>query len=526
MTRPESRSGSPPPASSAAAACPLCAAGPASLLFERRNVPVLLNRLYDSAAAARGALTANLRIAACDRCGFVFNSAFDPSLIGYDSRYENDQGNSPAFSAHMSRMADRILGASVDRADIAVVEIGCGQARFLAALVERAGPRIAAAFGYDPAWRGEPSTPPIRIVPRLFDPQALRRLARPVDVILSRHVIEHLPDPVSFLRGIREALPASWPGRLFLETPSLEWIVDGRVLHDFFHEHCNYFTATALDCALARAGFRALRIDRVFGGQYLWAEAAADQPDAAVPGHRRRSALSAGSRFLRGRVRGEVACYARAAQREGQYCDLGCGSQGCHIREHAGSALAAGNLPYRHQFEEAEPLRPGHRAPGPKSPGRHARRHRVHHHNEPELSRGDRSRGKPYRGAPNSARRLICLSSTYGYRSSGICVCAEISLVVPTLRRPTRFDALAMLLSEASIDAPKHYVVSSEPIAAHLTNDVLTAKRLEVLDDGDLIRFDRGVQMALNPGLPTGNESENHPISPPQLHPASHEPSW
>ncbi len=273
----------PPPASGAAAACPLCTAASTSVLFERRNVPVLLNRLYDSAAAARSALTANLRIAACDGCGFVFNSAFDPSLIGYNFRYENDQGNSPAFAAHMSLMADRILGASTDRNDIAVVEIGCGQARFLAALVERAGPRIAAAFGYDPAWRGEPSTPPIRIVRGMFDPQALRRLARPVDAILSRHVIEHLPDPVSFLRGIREALPASWPGRLFLETPSLEWIVDGRVLHDFFHEHCNYFTATALDRALARAGFRALRIDRVFGGQYLWAEAAADQPDARLP---------------------------------------------------------------------------------------------------------------------------------------------------------------------------------------------------------------------------------------------------
>jgi hypothetical protein len=246
-------------------------------------VPVLLNRLYDSFAAAKRAITGRLRIVACRTCGFVFNAAFDPSLVDYDARYENDQGNSPAFSAHMDAMADRILDGLRGRTDIGVVEIGYGQARFLTTLVERSDGRISTAVGYDPAWRGETSAPHVRVEARNFDAQALRLLPRPIDVILSRHVIEHLADPVGFLRDVRKALPSSWNGRLFLETPSLEWIANGHMLHDFFYEHCNYFSSAALGCALARAGFRAPRIDYVFEGQYHWAEVVVGQSDTAAP---------------------------------------------------------------------------------------------------------------------------------------------------------------------------------------------------------------------------------------------------
>jgi lipopolysaccharide export system protein LptC len=52
-------------------------------------------------------------------------------------------------------------------------------------------------------------------------------------------------------------------------------------------------------------------------------------------------------------------------------------------------------------------------------------------------------------------------------------------------------------LTEASVDVPKHNVVSEKPVEVQLTNGVLNANRMEVIDDGDLIRFDGGVQMTV-----------------------------
>lgn len=54
-------------------------------------------------------------------------------------------------------------------------------------------------------------------------------------------------------------------------------------------------------------------------------------------------------------------------------------------------------------------------------------------------------------------------------------------------------------LSEASIDVPKHYIASNKPVEVRLTNGVITANRLEVIDDGDVIRFDGSVKFIMNP---------------------------
>ena len=60
-------------------------------------------------------------------------------------------------------------------------------------------------------------------------------------------------------------------------------------------------------------------------------------------------------------------------------------------------------------------------------------------------------------------------------------------------------------LSEAVIDVRKGNVVSDKPVAVKLLNGVLNAQRLEVVDNGDEIRFEGGVTMTLRPGDKSAN---------------------
>jgi len=57
----------------------------------------------------------------------------------------------------------------------------------------------------------------------------------------------------------------------------------------------------------------------------------------------------------------------------------------------------------------------------------------------------------------------------------------------------------AVHLAEAVVDTRKGNVVSEKPVAVKLTNGFLNAKRLDVSDNGDLLRFGGGVSMTLNP---------------------------
>ena len=92
-------------------------------------------------------------------------------------------------------------------------------------------------------------------------------------MIVCRHVIEHIPNPLDLLHTIRQALANSPQARVFFETPTVEWILRNHVIWDFFYEHCSYFTVASLTTAFEAAGFKVESGQVVFGEQYLWLEA-------------------------------------------------------------------------------------------------------------------------------------------------------------------------------------------------------------------------------------------------------------
>jgi lipopolysaccharide export system protein LptC len=64
-------------------------------------------------------------------------------------------------------------------------------------------------------------------------------------------------------------------------------------------------------------------------------------------------------------------------------------------------------------------------------------------------------------------------------------------------------------LSEAMIDIRKGYVVSEQPVAVQMLKGTLSAKRLEIVDSGELVRFDGGVDMTLMLGEAAGSQTKS-----------------
>ncbi len=268
----------------AGAPCPVCGSSHSFALAEASNVPVLMNRVYASAAAARAAPSGPLRLTRCAHCGFTWNRDFRPELIVYDGDYENDQTCSGVFREHAERLAGDVIGAAEP---LHYLEIGCGQGSFIDLVAKLAGSRLASAEGFDPAWRGADGEARFgaRMHKSYFTRASLDALAHEPNVVVSRHTIEHVPDPIAFLSAVRDALGADADATLFVETPCIDWILRHDAMQDFFYEHCSLFTARALALALERSGFHSPNVERVFGGQYLWARARAGvaAPTPAAP---------------------------------------------------------------------------------------------------------------------------------------------------------------------------------------------------------------------------------------------------
>jgi len=150
-----------------------------------------------------------------------------------------------------------------------VVDIGCGNGTFLKALC-RVWPECR-ALGVDPALPHDEvlADGRLTLIKGVFAPTQLQGAP---SLVVARHVLEHMPDPVGFVRELRTASEAGSGAPVFVEVPDLEWILAHQAFWDFCYEHCNYFTPATLREVLARAGLRTTAADVTFGRQYQWIE--------------------------------------------------------------------------------------------------------------------------------------------------------------------------------------------------------------------------------------------------------------
>ncbi|AQT84938.1 hypothetical protein B1222_11950 [Paenibacillus larvae subsp. pulvifaciens] len=259
------------------AKCPVCTDKQTECLLYRAQVPVHQNMICQVQEDAVNIKRGDLAIRICGRCGFVFNEAFDPALMSYDQHYNNSQNYSSVFSGYTGSLAQSIVRQTAGKPETTIIEVGCGKGSFLHQLFDL-DDRLT-GYGFDPSYDGPEKAFDGRLgfIKDLYGPKYEHI---PADIVVCRHVIEHIPDPVGLLSTVRKALRNSPQARVFFETPCIEWIFNHHAVWDFFYEHCSYFSAASLTKAFQQAGFKTEQISHVFNGQYLWLEASlnADNP--------------------------------------------------------------------------------------------------------------------------------------------------------------------------------------------------------------------------------------------------------
>jgi hypothetical protein len=202
----------------------------------------------------------------CVDCGHVFNATFDYANVPYSEK-PNLMFNQGSTWKTVISDRQREIAALLKDGDTAV-EIGYGDGSFLAGL-KSTMPSLR-AVGFDPNG-AKRSDVPLELHAALFDPWRHLESFMP-RIILARHVIEHLVDPLGFLQQF--SFHASRLGLdllIYLETPCIDNALENDRTPDFYYEHSNQFTTSSFTRLLERAGAQDAKIYHTYRREVIHA---------------------------------------------------------------------------------------------------------------------------------------------------------------------------------------------------------------------------------------------------------------
>lgn len=247
--------------------CPACGETSLSVFFEEGNVPTNSCLLLDDPNEASEFPRGELKIAFCDSCGFVTNTAFTPGQAEYSQRYEETQGFSPRFMAFATDLAEQWV-KDYDLANKTVLEIGCGKGEFL---VEMAKAGAGHCIGIDPGvhaerWDDDEFGSKIEWIADFYDERYTHIDA---DVIICRHTLEHIPNVAEFMTTIRKSIGDRPDTVMLFELPDVQRVLDEVAFWDMYYEHCSYFSLGSLGRLFRQTGFEVVELSLEYDDQYL-----------------------------------------------------------------------------------------------------------------------------------------------------------------------------------------------------------------------------------------------------------------
>ncbi|GJM38799.1 MAG: SAM-dependent methyltransferase [Acidimicrobiales bacterium] len=252
------------------ATCPACGSANTESLMTIPAMPVHVGLLWTSRDAATGCDQAEMALSLCAHCGYVWNAAFDIEKMDYEQDYDNALHHSPKFATWEADLAKGLVARHGLRGR-RLAEIGPGDGRFLANLaIEGGNTGIGIEPGHNPDRVSDlVAQADVEIHDEYADADSLR--GHEVDFVSSRHVLEHLPEPMMLIDTIRGGIVQG--GGVYIEVPNFSWALDRGAFEDLMYEHCGYYTPETLAHLMSRAGFSEIVAAPTFDGLFAAVEA-------------------------------------------------------------------------------------------------------------------------------------------------------------------------------------------------------------------------------------------------------------
>ncbi len=231
--------------------CPACGYTVAKIIFDAGIKPLATIAWAETKLEAKAVKAYKQEYIQCLNCAHVWNHLFDWEHVPYGNKPNKMYNNGSQWKRHINYLK-KWLSNKIPPYPI-IVDIGCGDASFLISMAK--GYQLKGEFlGFDPSGDVDPDQKEITFNRELFLPLEDTAKYKP-DLIVMRHVVEHLTAPSSFLHSLAwGASQYDKPTYLYCEVPCIDRVFETKRLADFYYEHPSQFTTSSFTRMLNTAG--------------------------------------------------------------------------------------------------------------------------------------------------------------------------------------------------------------------------------------------------------------------------------
>jgi SAM-dependent methyltransferase len=240
--------------------CPSCNNDKSELIYEIEKTSLSNMGLKSNLEDAVNSQFTNISLSKCYKCNLLFNSSFDESKVNYENKDTVTYFMNKPWLEYTIKSANFFSQLYINENHKNILEIGCGNGEFLSEINFN---KNYNCFGYDPSLDTKFTSDSFHVVRDYFLPNKNNKL---FDVIIIRHVLEHLISPFDFLYSIIKNQVENDNEEIlfFLEVPNVKNTLVQSRFNDLVYEHVSYFSIETLSFLMKSLNIKILQITEVF----------------------------------------------------------------------------------------------------------------------------------------------------------------------------------------------------------------------------------------------------------------------
>ncbi|WP_190615699.1 class I SAM-dependent methyltransferase [Tepiditoga spiralis] len=202
-----------------------------------------------------------LNIVQCSKCGLV-------QLDNEPVSYYKEVIRATSVSSKMKKFRLHQLKTFIEKYKLYKkkgIEIGCGNCDYLDILNELDIEIYGIEFSEKNIKICKEKN--LKVFKGFIENEIYKIPKKPYDIFFIFNYLEHIPNPIIFLKGIWNNLTENGIG--IIEVPNFNMILKEKMLSEFTIDHLSYFTKNTLELTLKLSGFEILEINEIWNDYIL-----------------------------------------------------------------------------------------------------------------------------------------------------------------------------------------------------------------------------------------------------------------